>query len=160
MKKLLIVLISFVTLYANSNSEYYILKNSITLGKINDFSTINDGYLIAKPTNKVLKWFISWNHYVLYEKDKKPYIQGEIKYKKDKYFLLSLVRELTKNRPKDKLLESKKYKLIIKCNGGKCNYTKINKKTQISSLGFLNFSNNSLEELYDEASQISFKRID
>ena len=74
--------------------------------------------------------------------------------------LLSLIRELSKNQPKHKILEDNKYKLTIECNNSNCSYIKIKKSKKSSSTGYLNFLNGSLYELYDEESGTSFKIID
>ena len=125
MIKLLIIITMIISVNANlTKKEYYVLKNDITLGIINDFSTINQGYLSAKPTNVILKLFTSFDNYIIYEEGKKPNIAGDNEYKKDKYLLLSIVKEVIKNRPKYKVIENYKYKLIIKCKNDKCTYEK------------------------------------
>ena len=160
MKKILILLIGAIYLVAVPNKEYNILYGNMVLGKIADFSTINKGYLIAKPTNSLLKLFVSWEHYIIYEELKKPQLDGNNKYKKDKHLLLGLVRELRNDRPEYKIIEKKKYRLIVTCKNDKCDYKRIDKDDGEVTKGFLTFSNNSLKELYDEDSDLSFKRLD
>jgi hypothetical protein len=160
MIRLLIVVTLFISANADlPKQEYYVLKNDIVLGKIDDFSTIDSGYLVAKPTNLLLRLFTSFDHYVIYEEGEKPNIQGETKYKRDKYLLLNIVRELIKERPKYKLIDDKKYKLIVQCKKDKCTYERIHKKTNTSNSGYLYFENNVFDEIFDEKSQASFKRI-
>ncbi len=159
MKKIVILFISIISLFATPNKEYNILYGSIILGKISDFSTINKGYLIGKPTNGVLNFLISWDNYIIYEESKKPNITGDNKYKKDKHLLLSLVRELSKNRPKHKIIEKKKYRLFISCKDEKCDYQRIDKKNGKITKGFLTFTDDILNVLYDEESTLSFKRL-
>ena len=120
MKTILILWICIASLFANLNKEYNILYGTMVLGKIADFTTINKGYLIGKPTSGLLKLLISWDNYIIYEELKKPNISGENKYKKDKHLLLGLVRKLSKSRPKYQEIEKKKYKLIIKCTKNRC----------------------------------------
>ena len=160
MIKLLVIVLSFISLYAAPSAKYNVINSGVTLGQISDFSTINKGYLVAKPTNGLLKLFISFENYVIHEKAKKPNIAGENKYKEDNHLLLNLIRELTDDQPAEKTIESKTHKLLIKCIDGKCTYKRINKKTDDSSSGYLNFLNNEFLELYDDSSGLSFKKID
>lgn len=160
MIKIFILLVMIISANAQAEKkEYNVLINNIVLGKISDFSTINNGYLVAKPTNFLVKLFTSFDNYIIYEENKKPNIQGDNKYKKDKYLLLSIVRELIKNRPEYKLIDGPKYKLIVKCKDDKCTYERIHKKSNTSNFGYLNFENNIFDEIYDEKSQASFKRV-
>ncbi len=160
MKKIVIIfLISYISLFAIQSKEYYILYNKITLGKISDFSTINKGYLIGESTNGFMNLFTKYENYIIYEDKNKPEVKGDNKYKKDKYLLLSLIKTLTKIQPAYQVFTKDHFKMIVKCNNGKCIYDRINQNDNKSYKGYLTFTNNILDEIYDSQSKISFKRI-
>jgi len=138
--------------------DYNIIYKGITLGRIKDFSTIKSGYLIGKPTNSILRLLTPWDNYIIYQEGKKPNIKGDNKYKKDKHLLLHLINKLSKSQPKYQKFETKKYKLVIRCKDGICNYIRTNKYKKITTKGYLSFSNNILEELKDYDSRLAFKR--
>ncbi|MEA3497559.1 MAG: hypothetical protein U9R16_00735 [Campylobacterota bacterium] len=159
-KFLLLILMSITSLYANFDNKYNVYKSGISLGVSNNFNTLNKGYIVLIPTNKILKIFISFDKYIIYEEGKKPNIKGDNKYKRDKHMLLNLIRELSSKQPQSQTLEDEKYILSIECKDGRCDYKKTYKKKEKTSTGYLDFNNNSLYELYDKESGISFKRID
>ncbi len=161
MKKVLIIfVISTILLFAQEQDRVYnISYNGISVGKIKDFSTINQGYLIGRPVNRILGFFVPWENYVIYEENKKPIVKGKNKYKKDKHLLLRLIKELTKVRPKQQIIETKKYKLVINCTKNRCDYKRTNKYKLKTSSGYLTFFDNFLKELYDEDAKLSFKRV-
>ena len=140
--------------------DYNIVYKSITVGRIKDFSTIKNGYLIGKPTNSILKLLTPWDNYIIYQEGKKPNIKGDNKYKKDKHLLLHLINKLSKSQPKYQKFETKKYKLVIRCKDGICNYIRTNKYKNSTTKGYLSFTNNILEELKDYDSHLAFKRVE
>jgi len=74
--------------------DYNIIYNGIKVGKIKDFSTIKDGYLIGKPINLFMGFFVPWDNYIIFQDGKKPTIKGKNKYKKDRHLILELINRL------------------------------------------------------------------
>ena len=160
MKNILtLFLLSYISLIANQTNEYHITYNGITLGKISDFSTIHKGYIIGKPTNGFLSFLAPFDNYIIHEVNNKPNVLGDNKYKKDKYLLLDLIRKLTKLQPKNEVFLKNHYEVNVTCNSSKCAYTRLNKKKNKIYEGYLTFTNNILDEMCDDESNICFKRI-
>ena len=161
MKRVFIVFLMLIVFLSAEESYkvYNIAYNGISVGKIRDFSTIDRGYLIGRPINKVLGFFVPWSNYIIYEEGKKPKVKGKNKYRKDKHLLLRLIKELTKTRPKHKVIKTKKYKLVITCTENRCDYKRTNRYKSKTSSGYLIFFDNCLKELYDKDAKLSFKRV-
>jgi len=154
-KYLFILFISSIYLFG----EYNIIYKGIIVGRIKDFSTIKNGYLIGKPTNSILRLLTPWDNYIIYQEGKKPKIKGDNKYKKDKHLLLHLINKLSKFQPNYKIISTKKYRLIIRCKNGKCRYQRTNKYKNITTDGYLIFKNKQLEILRDNDSKLAFEIV-
>ncbi len=152
-------LLSVVSLFAVSNNGYYIQYKGITLGKISDFSTINQGYLLGKTSDNIFSLLIPYDHYIIYE-DHKPQVLGKNKYKKDKYYLLNLIRTIQKEKPSSKIYLNEKYKITVQCKESKCTYSRYHLTKKETTGGYLYFRDDSmLDEMCDDASQICFKKV-
>ncbi|SHO81731.1 hypothetical protein MNB_SV-15-1526 [hydrothermal vent metagenome] len=136
-KAILLIFIINLPLFA----DYTISYNGIKVGKIKDFSTIKNGYLIGKPINSFMGFFVPWDNYIIFQEGKKPIIKGKNRYKKDKHLILELINRLSKSKPTYKEFESKKYRLIIRCKDGVCNYIRSNKYKKSSSKGYREYLN-------------------
>jgi hypothetical protein len=154
-----LLLFVLVSLNATQAKQYHIKYKGITVGTIADFTTIDKGYLIGKPVGGILGAFISFDHYIIHEKNKKPKQDGKIKYKLDKYMLLSIIRNLANSQPSHQSLIKDHYKLEINCKDSQCKYIRYNTIKDKSYNGHLNFQNGILEEMCDDESGICFKLI-
>ncbi|HIP12564.1 MAG TPA: hypothetical protein EYG97_03330 [Arcobacter sp.] len=159
MKKIILLILSSVYLFANTTNEYYVKYNDYTIGKITNFDTIEKGYLVAKPTGFLFSSLFPFENYIIYENGKQPKLKQKNKYKKDKYFLLDLVRQLSTARPKYKTYEKDNFSIQIKCDNSRCTYTRYDKKQNKFYDGYLTFTNKTLDKIYDSESTISFERI-
>jgi hypothetical protein len=154
-----LLLFVVVSLSATQTNQYYIKYKGITLGTIDDFTTIDKGYLIGKPVGGLLGAFVSFDHYIIHEPNIKPKLDGKSKYKLDKYMLLSIIRNLATTQPTHQLLTKDHYRLEINCKDSQCKYTRYNTLKNKSYSGHLNFQNGILEEICDDESSICFKLI-
>jgi hypothetical protein len=137
--------------------DYLITYGDITLGKIDNINTIKEGYLVAKPTNKFLRYLLRFDHYIIYEEGKKPSIEGDNKNKKDKYLILKLVNELQSNRQPNIKMAKNSQTIDVHCKINKCTYTRTKKKKEFT--GYINFTQeNELDIICDNESNICIKR--
>jgi len=158
MKKIIFLILLFVYSNASTNNIYKITYNNMTLGDIKNMKTIKDGYLIAVPSSYWMKLILGFDKFVLFQENKKPSLTGDVKYKKDKHLLLTVIYNLSKDR-KSQVIKKGNNILAINCNGTKCNYirSKINKNKKFK--GHIYFDkNNNLEEICDYDSDICISK--
>jgi hypothetical protein len=156
MKKIILILLFVI--YANANNTYKITYKNMTLGDIKNMNTIKDGYLIALPSSSWMRYILGFDKFVLFQEHKKPKANGKVRYKKDKYMLLSVIYNLSKNI-KSQTLEKDNRVLKIKCNGKKCTYTRTKNGKQKIYKGHIYFDkNNKLVEICDNDSGICIKK--
>ena len=154
MKFIILLILIFNLLFSKNTSDYYINYFGVNVAKIENIETLENGFLVAKPT--VFQWFLKKDKYILYSKDK-PKIIGDNKYKKDNYSILKMLKILNKKRYKKQKIESKKYKLIVNCSNNYCKYIRIYKKNKMIKKGYIKYKNNKLIEMYDEYTNVKIK---
>ncbi len=151
MKCLFIALLMFNLSYA----KYDVIYNEKKLGEIINMETINDNYIEIKLTNKLAKFFISKEKFVLFNENyNKPLNnQKSTKYKEDKYQILEIIK-LSKN-------ENIHYKKINISNDkyielwfDKKNYFKYTSKKMVKSEGYLTKEGKTLLTLVDTKNNI------
>jgi len=160
MNKIIVsLLLSTVVLLGSSKDQYSIKLHGITVGIISDFSTIDKGYLVGKPLGGLLSVLTPFDYYVIFEPNKKPNIKGKNKYKKDKYLLLDLIKQLENNQPTHKIFKKNHYEINMNCKNSICTYVRLNTKKQKSYNGYISFKDGILNEICDDESGICFKRV-
>ncbi len=161
MRKIVLFLIfCTVVLFASTNNKYNIKLHGIKVGTIDNFSTIDKGYLVGKPKGGLLNLLTPFDNYIIYEPNKKPELKGKNKYKKDKYLLLELIKQLQNSQPKHKIFTKDHYEINMSCKNSVCTYVRLNKKKQKRYDGYLSFKDGILLEICDDESGICFKRIE
>jgi len=155
-----VLILLFLSTLVLSSDKYYVSYQDITLGKIQDMSTLEDGYIISIPTNSWLKFILDFDKYIIYEPNKKPKISGKTRYNKDKYFIIKMINELKKYRPGYKVFKEREQVLTLKCRSNKCNYVRKNTKNNDTYNGYINFtSDNKLKIICDDESSICIEKI-
>ena len=156
MKK--IILSILLVIYANASDTYKITYSGMTLGDIKNMATIQDGYLVAVPSSYWMKIILGFDKFVLFQENKKPKTSGDVKYKKDKYMLLTVIYNLSKNR-KSQVIKKGNNILAINCNGNKCNFIRSKKNKNKRFKGHIYFNkNNTLKEICDYDSDICISK--
>jgi len=157
MKKLFIILI-FINI-AFANNTYHVTYGSMTLGDIKDINTIKKGYLIAVPSNSFIKFVLGFDKYVIYENDNKPNLKGDVKYKKDKYLILSLINSLSKNKKPTQTFAKDNQSITINCQNNLCTYVRRNLKNKKEYKGTISFNNhNQFISICDNQDDICIKQ--
>jgi len=156
MIKIVLLVFLYISSYASAN--YKITYKNITLGDIKNMDTIKEGYLIAVPASSWMKYILGFDKYALYEDSKKPKINGDVKYKKDKYMLLTVIYKLGIDR-KSQILRKNNKILAINCYGYKCNYIVTKEGSDIKDKGHIYYDKqNNLQEICDYKSSICIKK--
>ena len=156
MKKLILAILFIV--YANASDTYKITYGSMTLGNIKNMDTIKDGYLVAVPSSYWTKLILGFDKFILYQNNKKPNTKGNVKYKKDKYMLLTVIYNLSKDI-KSQIIKKDNRILAINCNGLKCNYIRTKENSKEKYRGHIYFDkNHKLSEICDNKSEICIKK--
>lgn len=149
-----LLLVSAVALHAE---QYTINYKGITLGTIDDLSTVNQLYLKARVTNLVAKLLLGHKYFVFYGGEK-PHI-SDAKYRKDKNNVLFALNEAIHVKPRHKVYPSpKEKKLIIDCQKERCEYV-FYRKNRIKGKGEILFDQNGqFYQLLEEKSSVLIKR--
>ncbi len=138
-------------------SHYTIQYKGVTLGEINDISTVKSLYLKAKVTNFLAKLLLRHKYFVFYS-GTKPQIK-DAKYRKDKNNVLFALNEAIKQRPEHKEYPSERgKKLLLECSNDICHYT-FYKKSKITGKGKITFDKNGeFYELIEEKNGVVIRR--
>jgi hypothetical protein len=159
MRTLLILLLTTFFVFANeNNTQYYIKYNSMKIGKIKNFNTIKDGYLVGEKIDSLATMFLSFDNYIIYSSNK-PQVAGKNKYKKDKNSILKIINTVQNEMPRYKVIENNKMIITIRCNNNRCNYIKVDKAKNKFSDGYIIFKNNTIDTICDTRSNITFEKI-
>ncbi len=120
MKRFMIFIVLFFSLTVNADT-YRVKFRGISLGEIDDLSTIDKLYLKAKVTNKIARFMLGEDYLVYYGGDKPN--ESDAKYKKDKKMILYAFKESLKERPKFKKFKINDTKNItLSCNENACKF--------------------------------------
>lgn len=156
MKYSLLFILLTQTLFAN----YSLFYAGAKVGEIKTFSTIKDNYIKIKITSYIFRKILKHKYLIYYndsfsQKNK----NSKIKYKKDKYKILFLLKEalLGKDTLKSKkiIISSNKYLKVNKKKNYEFFYYKNNK---IKTYGDFAIKNNQLEFLEAKSHYIKIKR--
>lgn len=135
-------------------ANYTISYKGIELGEIKNFDTIKDNYLEADVTNSIARLLLGRDKFVFYNeefkgvKDKK-----NIKYKKDKYAIIYILKKATSNDMKAEKIEVKKDKVIEVFYDKNFQFV-YNSKGKIKSKGHLEMIDGQLNELIETKNDI------
>lgn len=152
--------IFFLLLTQTLFADYSLFYAGAKVGEIKTFSTIKDNYIKIKITSYLLRKIIK-HKYLIYHNDSYSlkHKNSKIKYKKDKYKILFLLKDALLSK---KPLKSKK--IIISPN----KYLRVNKKknyeffyyknNKIKTYGNFAIKNNQLEFLEAKSHHIKIKR--
>ncbi|RUM62686.1 MAG: hypothetical protein DSZ05_09665 [Sulfurospirillum sp.] len=134
-------------------NPYLIKYKGLTLGEIDNLTTLKDLYLDAKATNPIVRLLLGKSHYVFYA-GKKPEI-SHAKFRRDKNQLLFALREAITHRPKYKRFDiTKDKKLVVACKKDVCNYQYI-KKGIVNDSGIILFDeDNQFYKLTEKKSNV------
>ncbi len=135
-------------------ASYTIKYQGLELGTIDNFDTLKDHYLEANLTNKIAKLLLRKDKFVFYNEDytgKKD--DKNIKYKKDKYAIVYILKKAFSNNTKDERIEVKKDKFIdVKFDK---NYKFIyNSRNRIKSKGYFEMKDGELQTLIEDVNSI------
>jgi hypothetical protein len=120
MKKFILLMIVIFAVVVQAD-RYRVKYRGITLGEIDDLSTLDELYLKAKVTNRVARFMLGEDNLVYYGKDK-PDIKNA-KFKKDKKMILYAFAESLKEKPKFKRYKINDIKNItLECNSDGCKF--------------------------------------
>jgi hypothetical protein len=159
MKALLLLFITTFFVFANKETPQYIIKyNSMKIGKIKNFNTIKDGYLIGEKIDSLTTMFLPFDNYIIYSNNK-PKVSGKNKYKKDNSSILKIINSVQNKMPRYKVIEDKKTIITIRCNNNRCDYIKVDKLKNKFSDGYIILKDNLINIICDTRSNISFERI-
>lgn len=154
-------LILFLSLLLSSCfAEYSISYNSLNLGVIKNINSVKDDYLRIEVTNPIARFLLGKDEMIFYDpiskisKDEK-----NVKYKKDKYFVINVIKNgISNNLKEGKLfIAKKKYLEITKEKNYKFKYVS---KGRLKSYGTLIIQNQELISLTDEKNNIVIKKIE
>ena len=156
MQKIIFILIFSILL--NAKDTYTISYKNMTLGNIKDMRTIKNGYIVAIPSSSWLKFILGFDKYSFYQSNKKPSLNGKVKYTKDKFMILTVIDKLSQNRQSQIIKNGKKI-LAINCYGYKCKYirTKVNSSKKYKGHIYYD-KNNKLDEICDYESGICIEK--
>ncbi len=136
MKRLIIFIALFFSLVLNADI-YKVKFRGITLGEIDDLSTIEQLYLKAKVTNRIARFMLGEDYLIYYGGDKPS--SKDAKYKKDKKMILYAFKESLKERPKFKKFKINDIKNItLLCDGDECKFYYY-KKGRVDGEGVIKF---------------------
>ena len=157
-KHKLATLLVAATLSLANAQNYTIQYRGITLGEIDDLSTLDALYLKARVTNFIAKLLLKKRYFVYYGGDRKPSV-ADAKFRKDKNRVLFALYEAIKNRPAHKVYTSQRgKKLILSCDHQICKYT-FYKRDKVTGEGKILFDgNNDFYELVEEKNNVVIKR--
>ena len=152
----ILLLLLFITnfLFANYTISYAKLK----LGIIRDINTVEQNYLDIKITNSVAKFLLGKKNMLFYnEKFTVNKKSKSYKYKKDKYFIIEILKRTIDGTLEDGNIYVAKNKYIqIKKDK---NYSfKYISKGRIKSFGKIVVENGELISLVDEKNNINISR--
>jgi len=142
-------------MFSFSFAKYDVIYNNVKLGEIKDMETIKNDYIEIKLTSKLVKFFSSKEKYVLHNDnfEGKQTNQKDIKYKKDKYQVLNIVKLSKEQNVKYKKFDISKDKYIELWHDKKYHFKYTSKKT-VKSEGYLTVKDHTLLSLIDTKNNI------
>ena len=154
MKYILTFLIFTNLAFAN----YSLYFNSIKLGEIENFNTLEQNYFKAKVTNSFAR-FLLGKDYVIYYNDqyKNNKKDSNTKYKKDKYQIITILKKAGKNDTKSERINISEKK-FIDVSFDKNYKFKYNSKGRIKSDGYFEMKNGKLIKLIETVNSIEISK--
>ena len=148
------LLFTIILVFSFSHGNYSIYFSGLKLGEIKNFDTLQNNYLQADVTNTMAKFLLGKDKFIFFDEDftlQKD--EANIKYKKDKYAIIMILKKALSGNIKDEIIEIKKDKFIeVKFDENyKFKYTS---KDRIKSDGFFVIKDNNLELLKDTKNNI------
>jgi len=156
MKKILIMMIVTLGLQASS-AKYDVNFRGMTLGEIDDLSTVKSLYLKAKVTSRIARFMLGKDNLVYYGGEK-PDIKNS-KYKRDKKMMLFAFAQSLEERPKYKRYDINQNKYItLECQGSVCRFNYY-KNENIDGKGKISFDEkNDFVSLTEELTHFEIVR--
>ena len=101
--------------------SYLIKYKGITLGKIENLSTLNQNYLKAKVTNSIVRFMMKKDFFVFYD-SKKPNF-SKTKYRKDNKKIIYALKEAIASKPsyEDVQIDEKRH-ITLSCKEKICKF--------------------------------------
>ncbi len=156
MKKLIL---TFILMINFSFASYSISYKGITLGEIKDFDSLDKNYLEADVTNFIARMLLGKDKFVFYNDDYKGSTNDKnIKYKKDKYAIIYLIKKAFANDIKSEVIEVKKNKFITISHDKNFNFV-YNSKGRIKSKGYLEMKGGKFIKFIEEKNNIKISKI-
>ncbi len=155
--KLIITLMLFISV---SFANYSVYFTGIKLGVAKNFDTLKDNYLKAEVTNSIARFLLGKDTFVFYDENFSLKKDTEnIKYKKDKYAIIEILKRASNNNIKDERIQLKKDKYIdVKFDKNyKFTYTS---KGKIKSNGYFIMKEGKLIKLVENINNIEISKND
>lgn len=150
MKIILILLVMVSSIFADYSISYTNLK----LGTIEDINTVKENYFKAKVTNPMAKFLLGKKEFIFFnEKYNEEKENKKAKYKKDKYFIIDILKKAISNNLKEEriFVEKDKYIDVTKNKDYEFKYIS---KGKVKSFGKIVVRNFELISLVDEKNNI------
>jgi hypothetical protein len=147
-------------LFSSCFAEYSISYNSLNLGVIKNINSVKDDYLRIEVTNPIARVLLGKDEMIFYDPIAKiSKDENNVKYKKDKYFVINVIKNGISNNLKEgkRFIAKKKYLEITKEKDYKFKYVS---KGRLKSYGTLIVKNQELISLTDEKNNIVIKKIE
>lgn len=153
-------ILSLLLLANMAFANYTITYKGIELGEIKNFDSLEKNYLEADVTNMIAKLLLGKDKFVFYNDDFKEEKKTEnIKYKKDNYAIIYILKKAIANDVKAEKIEVKKDK-FIEVSFDKNFQFRYNSKGRIKSEGHLEMVNGELKALIETVNDIEIVKKD
>ena len=119
MKKIFLILTIMISLL---QADSYLIKyKGITLGKIENLTTLNQNYLKAKVTNSIVRFMMRKDFFVFYDGNKPDF--SKTKYKKDNKKIIYALKEAIALKPsyEDVQIDEKRH-ITLSCKDKICKF--------------------------------------
>jgi len=143
-----------IIMISSSFASYSVVYTDLKLGIIQDINTVKDNYFKAELINPVAKFLLGKSELLYYnDKYKTTKRAKEIDYKKDRYYIIEIIkRSIMNNLEEGKIfISDNKYIDIQKDDNYKFKYISNGK---IKSYGTINIENSELISLIDEKNRV------
>ncbi len=140
-KFLIATTLLFVSILNAQNYQYNVKYHGMTLGMIDDLSTIDKHYLKAKVTSRIARFMLGAD-YLVYYAGEKPNVKNS-KYKRDKKMILYAFAESVKAKPKFKRFRINANKEIaLQCESNQSCHFEYLKNGKVNGYGDIRFDSN------------------
>ncbi len=140
-KKFLLISMLLISVLHAQNYQYNVKYHGVTLGMIDDLSTIDKLYLKAKVTSRIARFMLG-EDYLVYYVGEKPTVR-DAKFKKDKKMILYAFAESVKAKPKFKRFKISAVKEItLQCDSKQSCHFKYLKNGKVNGYGDIRFDQN------------------